>query len=379
MSVNRILIISLLWLLPGISTGETYEVDSDADFFILGDITNDTIIAEKNVNVSLSTGDLTRLMALYVVFSALDQGRIHLDEYVEISRAAAQTPGARMFLVDGQRIQIKNLIESVASYGAMDAMIALVEATSESESDFVSDMNRMMRPLGLKESRFVGVSDPNVHKNTSTPKDLYLLSRALIIDFPEYYHVFKTPQQEWNGLIQYNTNKLLGRDQHNDGLAASVRPNEGHVSAISAYRDQRRILLILGQRDSEKKVLIESQRLVNLAFEDYTGLTLFGMNHSLIEATIVDSTKTTLKIGTSTPVGVSVPTAKLDLLNTKVETVQPVVAPIERGDLVGKLKIRIGEEVIKTLDLIALENAPKSGVFSRGWVKIKSFLLKIIE
>jgi len=99
----------------------------------------------------------------------------------------------------------------------------------------------------------------------------------------------------------------------------------------------------------------------------------------LIEATIVDSTKTTLKIGTSTPVGVSVPTAKLDLLNTKVETVQPVVAPIERGDLAGKLKIRIGEEVIKTLDLIALENAPKSGVFSRGWVKIKSFLLKIIE
>jgi D-alanyl-D-alanine carboxypeptidase (penicillin-binding protein 5/6) len=139
MSVNRILIILLLWLLPGISTGETYEVDSDADFFILGDITNDTIIAEKNVNVSLSTGDLTRLMALYVVFSALDQGRIHLDEYVEISRAAAQTPGARMFLVDGQRIQIKNLIESVASYGAMDAMIALVEATSESESDEQND------------------------------------------------------------------------------------------------------------------------------------------------------------------------------------------------------------------------------------------------
>ncbi len=151
------------------------------------------------------------------------------------------------------------------------------------------------------------------------------------------------------------------------------------MSAISAYRDQRRILLILGQRDSEKKVLTESQRLVNLAFEDYTGLTLFGMNHSLIEATIVDSTKTTLKIGTSTPVGVSVPTAKLDLLNTKVETVQPVVAPIERGDLVGKLKIRIGEEVIKTLDLIALENAPKSGVFSRGWGKIKSFVLRIIE
>ena len=379
MSVNRILIIALLWLLPGISAGETYQVDSDADFFILGDITNDTIIAEKYANASLPTGDLTRLMALYIVFSALDQGRIHLDEYVEISRAAAQTTGAGMFLVDGQRIQIKNLIESVASYGAMDAMIALVEAISESESDFVSDMNRMTKPLGLKESRFLGVSDVNVDKNTSTPKDLYLLSRALIIDFPEYYHVFKTPQQEWNGLIQYNTNKLLGRDQHNDGLAVSFGPNEGHVSAISAYRDQRRILLIHGQRGSEKKALIESQRLVNLAFEDYTGLTLFGMNHSLIEATIVDSTKTTLKIGTSTPVGVSVPTAKLDLLNTKVETVQPVVAPIERGDLVGVLKIRIGEDVIKTLDLIALENAPKSGVFSRGWGKIKSFLLKIIE
>ncbi len=205
MSVNRILIISLLWLLPGISTGETYEVDSDADFFILGDITNDTIIAEKNVNASLSTGDLTRLMALYVVFSALDQGRIHLNEYIEISRIAARTPGARMFLVAGQRIQIKNLIESVASYGAMDAMIALVEATSKSESDFVSDMNRMMRPLGLKESRFVGVSDPNVNKNTSTPKDLYLLSQSFNYRFSRVLPRLQntTTRMEWPYSIQH--------------------------------------------------------------------------------------------------------------------------------------------------------------------------------
>ncbi len=337
----------------------------NAKAYILIDISSGKIIAEKNSEERLPPASLTKIMTLYVTSNALKQNQIHLNDMIRVSRTAWQIGGSRMFVKEGQQVSIEDLLKGIIVDSGNDACVAIAEHLGGSENGFAEIMNFQAKQLGMNNTHFTDSTGlPNKDLYT-TAKDLAILSRALINNFPDYYHWYKQKWFTFNGIRQANRNRLLWRDSQVDGVKTGHTDEAGFCLVSSAKRGDMRILAVLLGSPNDSSRADDSEKLLNYGFRFFETHQLFKNNEKITEVPLYKGTSKIVQAGLNHPLYVTIPTGQYQhiIINTNIP--KYLQAPIKKGDKLGDVLIKFDNNVIANEPLYALQDAPSGGIWTR--------------
>ena len=337
----------------------------NAKSYILIDVNSGKIIAEKNSDEKLPPASLTKMMTLYVISNALNNGQIHLTDNVRISRDAWKTGGSRMFVKEGQQVPIEDLLKGIIVDSGNDACVAMAEHLGGSEPGFAEIMNQQAQDLGMKNSHFTdstGLPDSNLY---TTAKDLAILGRALIGNYPQYYHWYKQKWFTYNGIRQPNRNRLLWRDSQVDGVKTGHTNDAGYCLVSSAKRDNMRLLAVVMGSPTESARADDSERLLNYGFRFFETHELYKAGQTITEMPIYKGKLSNLSVGVRENQYVTIPNGQYQRLSINTKVPKNIQAPISKGQQVGEMVIQFDNNIIGSYPLYALQEVPRGGIFKR--------------
>ncbi|WED44331.1 D-alanyl-D-alanine carboxypeptidase family protein [Legionella cardiaca] len=337
----------------------------NAKAYILIDVNSGKIIAEKNSEEKLPPASLTKMMTLYVISNALHNEQIHLTDSVRISRDAWKTGGSRMFVKEGQQVAIEDLLKGIIVDSGNDACVAMAEHLGGSEPGFAEIMNQQAQNLGMKDSHFTdstGLPDENHY---TTAKDLAILGRALVLNFPQYYDWYKQKWFTYNGIRQPNRNRLLWRDSQVDGIKTGHTNEAGFCLVSSAKRDNMRLIAVVMGSPTETARADDSERLLNYGFRFFETHELYKGGQTITEVPVYKGSIDKLNVGLREDQFVTIPNGQYQRLSINTKMSQNLEAPIKKGDKVGELVIQFDNNVLGTQNLYALQEVPQGGIFTR--------------
>ena len=333
----------------------------NAKAYILIDVNSGKIIAEKNSEEKLPPASLTKMMTLYVVSNALRNEQIHLTDNVRISQEAWKIGGSRMFVKEGQQVSIEDLLKGIIVDSGNDSCVAMAEHLGSSETGFTEIMNHQAKNLGMNNSHFTdstGLPDPNHY---TSAKDLAILGRALINEFPQYYHWYKKKWFTFNGIRQPNRNRLLWRDNQVDGLKTGHTNEAGFCLVSSAKRDNMRLLAVVLNAPTDSARADDSERLLNYGFRFFETHELYKAGTKISDIPLYKSTNSEMSIGLLDNLFITIPAGQYQRLTVSTKIPKYLEAPIQKDDKVGELIIKFDGNIIGSHPLYALQSAPKAG------------------
>lgn len=339
--------------------------------YLLVDMLSLQVLAAKNPEERVEPASLTKLMTAYVVFDALRQKRVTLAQPVTISEKAWRAPGSRMFLDPGNSVAIEELLHGMIVQSGNDASIALAEGVAGSEEFFVAQMNREAARLGLRNSNFVNATGLPNPQQYSTATDLTLLSAAIIREFPQYFPMYRLREFRYNNITQYNRNRLLGRDPYVDGLKTGYTESAGFCMIATAQRNERRLIAVVIDAGSEGGRAAEAQRLLNYGFEAFDTLKLYARGQPVHQLPVWKGNSAQLQAGFTDDYYVSIPKGFSDALKARLESMQPLIAPISAGDRVGTLRLTFDGQPFGERTLVALQTVGIANLLVRGWHSLR--------
>lgn len=337
----------------------------NAKAYILIDVNSGKIVAEHNSEERLPPASLTKMMTLYVISNALNNNQITLKDNVRVSHDAWKIGGSRMFVKEGQQVSIEDLLKGIIVDSGNDACVAMAEHLGGSENAFTDIMNQQAQNLGMKNSHFTdstGLPDPNLY---TTAKDLAVLGRALITEFPQYYGWYKQKWFTFNGIRQPNRNQLLWRDEHVDGLKTGHTDDAGFCLVSSAKHDDMRLLAVVLGEPNESVRADDSEKLLNYGFRFFETHQLFKSNQSVAELPIYKGLVEKVSVGLNEHQFITIPTGQYQRLNITTKVPTYLQAPIKKGDKVGELVVTFENKTIATKPLYALQNIETGGLYTR--------------
>lgn len=328
------------------------------------------LLAGVNTRQKLPPASLTKLMTAYVAFDALNKKQIALTDRVLISKRAWRqgyyTRESRMFLEYGSNVTVSELLRGLVVQSGNDASVALAEHIAGSEPAFAARMNQTAKALGLTDSHFTnpnGIHHPEMY---TSPRDLGLLARALIHDFPEHYALFSETEFTYNKITQRNRNRLLHRDATVDGLKTGYHKAAGYCMVTSAVRDGRRIIsVVLGAPTPSQRVRT-SAALLDYGFNFFEVIQAAAGRAPLTQVRIWKGAGDSLALGLTEPLTLSLPRGSRKNLSLRANVPLPVLAPVAAGQTLGQLEVRLDGTLIRSEPLVALNAVPEGG-FWRRW------------
>ena len=340
--------------------------------WVLMDYNTGQIIASKDMDVQLEPASITKIMTDYVVSAELGNGKIHNEDPVTISENAwrgggASTDGSTSFLKLNSQVKLKDLLYGMIIQSGNDAAIALAEHTAGSEPAFANLMNAYAKQLGMTHSQFQNASGYPVANHYTTAHDIAILSRALIHDFPEDYAISAVKEFEWNGIKQHNRNLLLWRDNTVDGIKTGHTAAAGYCLAASAKQGDARMIAIIMGANSEKGRADAALALLNYGFRFYESHKLYEANKPLATPKLWKGAESTIPLGVAEDALVSVKRGDYDKLKANLDIPSTLIAPFKKGQQVGTLRVTLDGQPVLTTPLVALNDAPEGGFFSRLW------------
>jgi len=335
--------------------------------YVLVDALSGQTLAAASEDDRFEPASLTKLMTAYVVFAALRDREIAETQAVAVSEKAGKARGARMFLVPGKPVPVRDLLQGLAVQSANDAAIALAEAVAGTEDAFVARMNRQAARLGLANTHFANATGEPAPEHYSTARDLAALALALIRDFPARYPLYAQKEFAYNGISQANRNRLLWTDSTVDGVKAGFTEAAGYCLVASARRGERRLVsVVLGARSDTLRTT-ESQKLLNFGFQAYETRLVYAKGKPVAEPEVYKGTRSHVAIGFQHDVWLTLPRDQFKGVRAVVQTRQPFVAPLAAGEKAGIMKLMRDNAPVAELPVVALEDVPVAGFLSRGW------------
>ncbi len=346
-----------------------------AKSYVLMDFHSGQFLVSKNPEQRMDPASLTKIMTAYVVFNELKNGNIGLDDKVHISEKAWRTEGSRMFVEVNSEVPVRELLKGMVIQSGNDASVALAEHVAGSEEAFASLMNKHAKRLGMKNTHFVNATGLPHENHYTTARDLALLAQALIRDFPEFYKLNSQKEYRYNGITQYNRNKLLWRNPHVDGVKTGHTKAAGYCLVASAKKDDMRLISVVMNTASEKARATESQKLLKYGFRFFSTHRLYEANKPLTRLPIWKGERSELPVGLSEPLYVTIPRGQYDNLKATMNVDETIVAPVEKGQEFGTVDISLEGKPVAQRPLISLESIPEGGVFTR----LKDTVLMLIQ
>ena len=333
-------------------------------------------LSSYQADLPLAPASLTQLMTAYVLLGDIRKGKLSLGETLAVPEAATETDGARVFLKADDQVSVDTLLQAMLVQSAGDATLTLVMATDGSEAAFVERMNREARRLGMTQTRFMNATGLTEPGHESSARDLALLSRALLRDFPERQGFFAQKELTFKGITHYNGNRLLWRDSTVNGLKVGRTIQAGFCMAASAQRgDQRRIAVVLGERSDAQRTQ-DALRLLNYGFENFDSVRLYRARQPVKVVPLYRGARSMVSIGFEQDFHLLVPAGGAVRVKAEVITQQPIVAPVRRGQRMGALRLMLDGKPIGDYPLVALHDVTVAGIFGRGWDSIRLFFSK---
>lgn len=363
-TIARILAAALALTLA--APASAFETEARAAYVV--DLTHDTVLMDKNADQPLPPASMSKLMTLYMLFEALEDGRVELDTRFPVSPEATAMGGSTMFLNERDRPTVEELIRGIIVQSGNDATVVAAEGLAGTEAAFSELMNERARDLGMTETHLVNASGwPHPDHQMST-RDLGILAERLIEDFPQYYPYFAEEEWEFDGRApdnRFNRNPLLSLGIGADGLKTGHTEEAGYGLVGSAEQAGRRIVFVITGLDSQSARAQESERIVSWAFRQFVERSVVEAGARLAEAPVW--------MGAEASVGLVVPeevrlllsaTARDDTVAT-VTYDAPLEAPIAEGQEIGHLVVERAELPPARIPLVAERAVPAGGFVPR--------------
>ncbi len=356
----------LISLLSGsVLAGAALAIDTIARSAMVIDHDTGTVFLRKNAEEPLPPASMSKLMTLYMVFEALAEGRISLDDEFRVSTKAWQMGGSKMFLREGNSVSIENLIHGVIVQSGNDACVVLAEGLAGTEEEFAHRMTVRARELGMLHSTFANATGWPHPDHRMSAEDLVFLATRLIRDFPQYYRFFGELEFEWADIVQKNRNPLLTLGIGVDGLKTGHTEEAGYGLVASAARDGRRVTLMISGLNSERERLEEGEKLLNWAFREFFSQALYEAGEPVIEAEVWLGEEKTVPLVPDRDLAAIVPYFGKDDLAVEVVYVGPIEAPVEKGAELGTLVVTAPEIGETRFSLVAGADVARGGFLRR--------------
>lgn len=335
-----------------------------ASSYFLQDFDSGRILAERNADKVLPPASLTKIMTVYIAFHELSNHRLSLDEMVTISEKAWHTPGSKMFIEVNKQVKVEDLLKGIIIQSGNDASVAIAEHIAGDEATFVEMMNQQAQRLGMHSTHFMNATGlpaaPNQHYTTA--RDLAMLTRAVIKEFPEYYRWDSVKEFTFNNITQKNRNRLLWRDESVDGVKTGYTKEAGYCLIASAKRENMRLIsVVLGAKNKSARAN-ESQTLLNYGFRFYATHKLYDANTKLAIGRVWKGASNAVSLGVTEDLYVTISRRHYKEMKAFTSVDAKIMAPVELGDEVGVVNVTLGSEAVNTKPLVAL-NAVEKGSF----------------
>lgn len=357
-------------LIAFVATLPAQAFDTTATSAIVLDIGTGQTLMEKNADMALPPASMSKLMTLNMVFEAIEDGRLGLDQVVPVSPHAASYGGSSMFLTTQDRVTVEDLIRGVVVLSGNDASTVLAEAVSPdgTERGFAQMMTERAAQLGMTNSTFVNANGWPAPAHRMSMRDLAILAERLISEFPQYYGYFAETEFAFDGRVpsnRFNRNPLLKMSIGADGLKTGHTVEAGYGLVGSAEQGTRRIVFVMSGMDSEQIRRDEAERLTNWAFRQFAARKLAEEGVILTKADVWMGEAGQVGMAPTEDINILIPVLAKDDLEAKINYKGPLEAPIKAGEKIAELIVSVPGLDDSTYPLVATEDVPKGGFVVR--------------
>ena len=352
------------------SSSKILDIKTPAKQVIIYDHEVDEVLFEKNADQLMKPASMAKVMTSYIVFDRIKDKSLNMSDTFLVSDKAWRMGGSRSFLELNSNVTIKDLLLGLIVQSGNDAAVVLAEGVSGDEEAFAREMNRYAKTLGMKDTYFTnstGWPHPDLQ---TTSRDLVILTKRIIDDFPELYNLYKEKIFTYNKIKQSNRNPLLYTMNGADGLKTGHTNESGYGLIGSVKRNDRRVTIVINGLNSKKKRRFESKRLFNIVFRETILLSLFSNQKSLVEADVWLGKKNKVDLIASKPFKKIISPFELNKTKIKLEWMNPISAPITKGSVLGKIYINIPGQQTFQEELISSEYVAKMSPL----IRVKSIL-----
>src|SRR5690554_3434110 len=347
--------------------------------YILIDADTGKVIVEHNADEQLPPASLTKMMSSYIVLEEVEAGRIAETDMVNISVKAWRMGGSKMFIREGTQVSVHDLLLGVIVQSGNDASVALAEHISGSEDAFVDVMNQKAALMGMNSTHFKNSTGWPAEGHLTTARDLSILARAIINDYPEHYALYKEKYFVWNDIRQPNRNLLLFRDETVDGLKTGHTDEAGYCLVASAKRDGTRLISVVMGTTSESARATESQKLLSYGFRYFESLALYNAGDEISKTRVWSGKTDEVALGIAEDIHLTLPRGRQQDLSANMHINEVIKAPIEAGQALGRLTVELDGQVMADVPLVALQPVEQAGFFARIWDGIKLFFRNLFS
>jgi D-alanyl-D-alanine carboxypeptidase (penicillin-binding protein 5/6) len=346
--------------------------------YILIDANTNRVLAEMNPDEEIEPASITKIMTGYVVSDQIQDGFITLGDEVLISENCWRKKGSRMFIEEGSRVVLLDLIKGMVIQSGNDATCAIAEHVAGSEDNFVDLMMRYAEKMALDNTSFINPSGWPDTDHYSSAKDIAKLSTLLIKDFPEHYSLYKEKWFTYNNIRQRNRNALLWQDDSIDGLKTGHTESAGFCLVSSGTREQTRLIAVTLKSKSEKTRLTDNRRLLDYGFRYFRTKKLVTEGQNVKEEQVWGGELEKVAIAPIQDFYLTLPLRDFRKIESFISLEDYLQAPISKNQIVGKMLFKLGEEEVGSVDLVTVKEVKSQGVFGRAWSNIKLLVYRFL-
>ncbi|MDO9394222.1 MAG: D-alanyl-D-alanine carboxypeptidase family protein [Methylotenera sp.] len=340
--------------------------------YILKDFNSNHVIASQNSSMRIEPASLTKIMTAYLSFKALKNGHLSLTQTLPVSEIAWKVEGSKMFIEPNKPVTVDELLHGMIIPSGNDASISLAEGIAGTEVQFADMMNKEAQRLGMKNTRYMNATGLPDAQHYTTADDLATLATALIHDFPEQYQrLYSVKEYTYNKITQPNRNRLLWLDPNVDGMKTGHTKSAGYCLIATANRDGvRRISVVLGAPTDAARAT-ESQKLLNYGYQYFDTKLVYKKGQSINQLKVWKGNENQVASTVTEDLFVTLPKGEYANVKAVMSSVQPLIAPIKKGQVIGSVKFTLNGKAIDERALVAAKTIDGAGILGRAWDSIK--------
>lgn len=375
MSIARIFALAL-GAVSALAGAAVAEVTTKAPHAIIMDYETGAVLFEKDADRPVPPSSMSKLMTAAIVFERLKSGQLKLSDELPVSEKAWRMEGSKMWTRVDTKIPLEALLNGIIVQSGNDACVVVAEGIAGSEEAFADLMTKKAREWGLNNSTFTNSTGwPDDNHKMST-RDLALLARKIIKDYPDYYPFYSKREFTWEKIRQPNRNPLLYSFKGADGLKTGHTEAAGYGLVGSAVIDGQRRIIVVNGLASEKERAAETERMMRIAFNDFSKRTMFEQGAIAGDAQVFAGAQPSVPLVAGEAISMIVSRADADKISAKVIYEGPVEAPIEEGQQIGILRISSGSGDAREFPLFAGKAVKSIGPLGRIGLAAKTLFGK---
>ncbi|MFO7808594.1 D-alanyl-D-alanine carboxypeptidase family protein [Guyparkeria sp.] len=340
--------------------------DLSASSYVLLDYGTEQVIVDRDADLPVPPASITKLMTAYLAFEAIKSGNIAMDDQVTVSEKAWRMGGSRMFIEVGKQVSIEELLQGMIVQSGNDAATALAEYIGGNEESFVAQMNSTAERLGMTETHFENPTGWPAEGHLMSARDIATLLSRLIHEYPDLYKYFRQKSYTYGGIKQYNREKLLFRNEWVDGGKTGHTEEAGYCLATSGARDGMRLIAVVLGTESDEARNNQAEALLNYGFRHFETVDVRAGGETLASPRVYKGEVDETPVGLRQDLSVLVPKKQRDELAISLKLDGDLIAPLNQGDAVGSLVVRLGEQSIAERPVVALSDNPEGGLVKRA-------------